>query len=40
MPFSIRIERALDRPDTQAIFWGPVLLQIVGQPRRRRASAS
>ena len=32
MPFSIRIERALDRPDTQAIFWGPVLLQILGDP--------
>jgi uncharacterized protein len=32
MPFSIRIERALDRPDTQAIFWGPVLLQTVGNP--------
>jgi DUF1680 family protein len=32
MPFSIRIERALDRPDTQAIFWGPVLLQILGNP--------
>ncbi|KAI0444123.1 hypothetical protein F4803DRAFT_280088 [Xylaria telfairii] len=32
MPFSIRIERALDRPDTQAIMWGPVLLQLVGKP--------
>ncbi|MEV0154288.1 beta-L-arabinofuranosidase domain-containing protein [Micromonospora sp. NPDC050686] len=32
MPFSIRVERALDRPDTQAIFWGPVLLQILGNP--------
>ncbi|MBM0224545.1 MULTISPECIES: beta-L-arabinofuranosidase domain-containing protein [Micromonospora] len=32
MPFSIRIERALDRPDTQAIFWGPVVLQILGNP--------
>ncbi|MFD0525902.1 beta-L-arabinofuranosidase domain-containing protein [Paractinoplanes durhamensis] len=30
MPFSIRIERAIDRPDSQAIFWGPVLLQILG----------
>ncbi|MFG1994478.1 beta-L-arabinofuranosidase domain-containing protein [Actinoplanes sp. NPDC048988] len=30
MPFSIRVERALDRPDTQAIFWGPILLQIMG----------
>ncbi|MFG2044290.1 beta-L-arabinofuranosidase domain-containing protein [Dactylosporangium sp. NPDC048998] len=32
MPFSIRTERALDRPDTQAVFWGPVLLQILGNP--------
>jgi len=32
MPFSLWIERALDRPDTQAVFWGPVLLQIVGNP--------
>lgn len=32
MPFSIRIERALDRPDTQSVFWGPVLLQILGNP--------
>ncbi|TGJ87665.1 hypothetical protein E0Z10_g1097 [Xylaria hypoxylon] len=31
MPFSIRIERAIDRPDTQVIMWGPVLLQIVGK---------
>ncbi|RWA14070.1 hypothetical protein EKO27_g1034 [Xylaria grammica] len=31
MPFSIRIERALDRPDTQAIMWGPLVLQIVGK---------
>ncbi|MEV6846639.1 beta-L-arabinofuranosidase domain-containing protein [Actinoplanes sp. NPDC051411] len=30
MPFSIHIERAIDRPDTQAVFWGPVLLQILG----------
>src|SRR3569833_229346 len=33
MPFRIRIERALDRPDTQAIMWGPLLLQLVGKPR-------
>ncbi|MGQ5261479.1 beta-L-arabinofuranosidase domain-containing protein [Micromonospora sp. ZYX-F-536] len=32
MPFSIRIERALDRPDTQSIFWGPVLMQVLGNP--------
>ncbi|WP_238006734.1 glycoside hydrolase family 127 protein [Dactylosporangium sp. AC04546] len=32
MPFSIRVERAADRPDTQALFWGPVLLQILGNP--------
>ncbi|KAI2634027.1 hypothetical protein GGS21DRAFT_124975 [Xylaria nigripes] len=30
MPFSIRIERAPDRPDTQAIMWGPLVVQIVG----------
>ncbi|WP_367127642.1 beta-L-arabinofuranosidase domain-containing protein [Saccharothrix sp. HUAS TT1] len=32
MPFSVRIERAVDRPDTQAVFCGPVLLQVVGDP--------
>jgi DUF1680 family protein len=32
MPFSIRIERARDRPDTQSIFYGPVLLPILGDP--------
>ncbi|KAH8894510.1 DUF1680-domain-containing protein [Thozetella sp. PMI_491] len=32
MPFSIRVERALDRPDTQSILWGPVVLQTVGTP--------
>lgn len=32
MPLSIRVERALDRPDTQALKWGPVLLQILGTP--------
>lgn len=32
LPFTIRIERALDRPDTQAIMWGPVLLQTLGSP--------
>ncbi|NUT48697.1 MAG: glycosylase, partial [Saccharothrix sp.] len=32
MPFDLRIERAADRPDTQAVFWGPVLLQIMGDP--------
>ncbi len=32
MPFSIRIERAIDRPDTQSIFWGPLLLPILGDP--------
>jgi DUF1680 family protein len=32
MPFSIRVERAIDRPDTQAIFWGPILLPILGDP--------
>jgi DUF1680 family protein len=32
MPFSMRIERARDRPDTQSVFWGPVLLPILGNP--------
>ncbi|KAJ4374646.1 hypothetical protein N0V86_007519 [Didymella sp. IMI 355093] len=32
MPFEIRAERALDRPDTQALMWGPILLQTVGNP--------
>lgn len=32
MPFGLRIERALDRPDTQNIMWGPVLLQVLGTP--------
>jgi DUF1680 family protein len=32
MPFSIRIERAMDRPDTQSVFWGPLLLPILGNP--------
>ncbi len=32
MPFSIRIERARDRPDTQSVFFGPVLLPILGNP--------
>lgn len=32
MPFTLRIERALDRPDTQAVMWGPLLLQTVGKP--------
>ncbi|GAA0989559.1 hypothetical protein GCM10009555_073750 [Acrocarpospora macrocephala] len=32
MPFSIRIERAIDRPDTQSIMWGPLLMPIVGNP--------
>ncbi|KAK8058475.1 Secreted protein [Apiospora phragmitis] len=40
MPFSIRIERALDRPDTQAIMWGPALLQTVGSPPMTGGSSS
>lgn len=31
MPFTIYTERALDRPDTQALMWGPILLQTVGE---------
>lgn len=32
MPFRMRVERALDRPDTQSLMWGPILLQILGNP--------
>ncbi|KAJ4993599.1 secreted protein [Stagonosporopsis vannaccii] len=32
MPFTLYTERALDRPDTQALMWGPILLQTVGEP--------
>ncbi|KAF9739330.1 hypothetical protein PMIN04_003940 [Paraphaeosphaeria minitans] len=32
MPFTLRIERAIDRPDTQALLWGPILLQTLGAP--------
>jgi uncharacterized protein len=32
MPFSVRIERAPDRPDTQSVFWGPLLMPILGDP--------
>ncbi|MGJ7440644.1 beta-L-arabinofuranosidase domain-containing protein [Aquipuribacter sp. MA13-6] len=31
MPFSVRVERAPDRPDTQSIFWGPLLMPLLGQ---------
>ncbi len=31
-PFSIHIERAIDRPDTQSIMWGPLLMPILGNP--------
>ncbi|KAK6833166.1 hypothetical protein PG987_007860 [Apiospora arundinis] len=40
MPFSIRIERAIDRPDTQAIMWGPMLLQTVGRPPTNSGSGN
>ncbi|NUS15085.1 MAG: glycosylase [Streptomyces sp.] len=32
MPFSLRLERAIDRPDTQSVFWGPLLLSLLGDP--------
>lgn len=32
MPFTLRTERALDRPDVQALMWGPILLQTLGTP--------
>ncbi|KAL7940645.1 hypothetical protein V8C42DRAFT_336959 [Trichoderma barbatum] len=31
MPFTIWTERALDRPDTQSLMWGPVVLQVTGK---------
>jgi DUF1680 family protein len=31
-PFSIRIERARDQPDIQSVFYGPLLLPILGDP--------
>jgi DUF1680 family protein len=31
-PFSIRMERAIDQPETQSVFWGPLLLAILGDP--------
>jgi hypothetical protein len=30
MPFSVRIERAIDRPDTQSVMYGPLLYPILG----------
>ncbi len=32
MPFTVRVERAIDRPDTQSVFYGPLLLPILGDP--------
>ncbi|WP_034272539.1 beta-L-arabinofuranosidase domain-containing protein, partial [Actinospica robiniae] len=32
MPFSIRMERAIDQPEIQSVFWGPLLLAILGDP--------
>ncbi|KLU85737.1 acetyl-CoA carboxylase [Magnaporthiopsis poae ATCC 64411] len=32
MPFRVRVERAPDRSDTQALMWGPVVLQLIGRP--------
>ncbi len=32
MPFSIHIERAIDRPDTQSVMYGPLLYPILGTP--------
>ncbi|KAL6707904.1 hypothetical protein ACN47E_003578 [Coniothyrium glycines] len=31
MPMTVRVERALDRPDTQAFMRGPVVLQTIGE---------
>jgi DUF1680 family protein len=32
MPFSLRVERALDDPAVQSLFYGPVLLTVLGGP--------
>jgi hypothetical protein len=32
MPLTMRVERTIDRPDTQALLWGPLVLQILGTP--------
>jgi hypothetical protein len=32
MPFSLRVERALDDPSVQSLFYGPVLLTVLGAP--------
>ncbi|WP_433060795.1 beta-L-arabinofuranosidase domain-containing protein [Dactylosporangium sp. CS-033363] len=34
IPFVVHVERAIDRPETQALFWGPVLLQLLGAANR------
>jgi DUF1680 family protein len=32
MPFSLRVERAIDEPSVQSLFYGPVLLPVLGDP--------
>jgi DUF1680 family protein len=32
MPFRIRVERAIDRPEIQSVLWGPLLMPILGDP--------
>jgi len=32
MPFTIRMERTIDQPSTQSVFWGPLLMSILGNP--------
>ncbi|WP_327659631.1 MULTISPECIES: glycoside hydrolase family 127 protein [unclassified Streptomyces] len=31
MPFTVRIERAIDRPEVQSVFWGPLLMPVLGE---------
>lgn len=31
MPFTVRIERAIDRPEIQSVFWGPLMMPILGE---------
>ncbi|MGP4112747.1 glycoside hydrolase family 127 protein [Streptomyces sp. 4N509B] len=32
MPFRLRVERAIDRPEVQSVFFGPLMMPILGEP--------
>lgn len=38
MPFTLRTERALDRPSVQNLMWGPLVLRILGAPQSANAT--